>query len=147
MISECGRIINAGTWWALLSISPSPPVYFHFVLGVSFLEINYEFDPFPFDEVLFRLAAEFIEVRRLQKELQGIELPGELWFFTLFEELAEDVVVFTLCLRFDAGVEFWPEFDTGGVCILYLPHPLCPPLLSRRGGEIRIEGLRPSKTP
>ena len=111
----------------------SPRDYLHLILWFSFLEINYEFDPFPFDEVLFRLAAEFIEVRRFKKELQGIELPGELWFFTLFEELAEDVVVFSLCLRFDAGIEFWPEFDTE-VFICYLPHPLCPPLLSRRGG-------------
>ena len=65
-------------------MSASPPDNFHLILWFSFLEINYEFDPFPFDEVLFRLAAEFIEVRRLQKELQGIEFLGELWFFTLF---------------------------------------------------------------
>ena len=68
----------------LVFISPSPLYCFHLILWFSFLEINYEFDPFPFDEVLFRLAAEFIEVSRLQKELQGIEFLGELRFFTLF---------------------------------------------------------------
>jgi len=30
------------------------------------------------------------------------------------------------------------------VMFFYLPHPLCPPLLSRRGGRIYEEGLRPS---
>jgi len=31
--------------------------------------------------------------------------------------------------------------------IVYQPHPLCPPLLSRRGGRLGLKGLRPFKLP
>jgi len=83
---------------------------FHFILGFAFLQAQDEFDLFAVNKVRFGLAAQFIEVCRFKEELEQFQLFGEFFVFALLEKLAQGLVVESLRLSFNAGVQFRFEF-------------------------------------
>jgi hypothetical protein len=95
----------------------------HFIPGLAFFQMDYEFDFSAFQEVLFRFSPQFIEVRRFQKEAQDFCLFRQFGGGILLQKLAHQLVILPLGLSFHAGIQLRLKLNMDRLLVGYLTHP------------------------
>ncbi len=95
--------------------------------------MHYESDFSAFNEVLFRLSAQFIEVRRFQEEAQNLCLFHQFGIGVLLQKLAQELVILPLGLGFHAGIQLRLKLNIDLLFRAYLTPSPCVPLPYGKG--------------
>jgi hypothetical protein len=107
------------------------------VSGLASFAVHQKFDLSSDEKVLFRFSAQFIEVRRLQEESQGLNFLRQFSIGVLLQKLAHQLVIPSFGLGFHAGIQLRLKLNIDLFVPGYLTHPLTATIFS--GKQIEAE--------